>query len=164
MMKWRYTNAGDRKKIRAVLALLSAHFNGLCEKHIKVEDAMRTRRTKEGQPWEIEHVVPQSINKTDEFQQIGNLVLLAPVDNRDASNSSPKDKKLHYNQSDLVLTKTLSEMALSNSAEAAYSKLVRELDISKPTWNLDNWTIDSVRARGEFYFNYLKYILESVAK
>lgn len=164
MMKWRYTNAGDRKKIRAVLALLSAHFNGLCEKHIKVEDAMRTRRTKEGQPWEIEHVMPQSINKTDEFQQIGNLVLLAPVDNRDASNSSPKDKKLHYNQSDLVLTKTLSELALSNSAESAYSKLVRELDFSRPAWNLDNWTIDSVRARGEFYFKYLKYILESVAK
>ena len=60
------------------------------------------------------------------------LVLLAPVDNREASNASPKEKKLHYNQSDLVLTKTLSDLALSNSAESAYSKLLRELDLSKP--------------------------------
>ena len=164
MMKWRYTNAGDRKKIRSVLALLSAHFNQLCEKQIKVEDAMRTRRTREGQTWEIEHVLPQSINKTDEYQQIGNLVLLAPVDNRDASNALPQDKKLHYNQSDLVLTKTLSDLSLSNTAESAYSKLLTDLGMIKPLFNLEKWNIEAIKVRGEFYFNYLKYILESVAK
>lgn len=163
MMKWRYTNAGDRKKIRAVLALMSAHFNQLCEKPMKVEDAMRTKRTRDNQPWEIEHVLPQSMNKSDDYQQIGNLVLLAPVDNREASNASPKEKKLHYNQSDLVLTKTLSDLALSNSAESAYSKLLRELDLSKPVCSLDNWDVEAVKKRGDFYFRYLKLILESVA-
>lgn len=164
MSKWLYTNSGDRKKIRAVLALLSTDFNSLCGKQLRIEDAMRTRKTRDGQPWELEHILPQSIDKTEPFQGIGNLVLLAPVDNLDASNSAPKDKELHYNQSDLVLTKTLSSKPLSNTTQSALEKLLENLSIKDLGWKLDSWDKSSIDNRRTFYFKYLSHILKSVSK
>lgn len=162
MEKWRYTSASDRKKIRATLALLSSHMNYACGKPLKIEDSMRTRKARgEAHPWEIEHILPQAIDKSDIYQSIGNLTLLSPDDNRDASDSSTNLKELHYNQCSLVLTKTLSTMAITNATAQKVADIFGNFDLKK-NWDLANWDNESVDARFELYFQYLAHLIREV--
>ena len=163
MSKWLYTSASDRKKIRATLALLSAHLNFACGKPLRLEDTLRTRKKPgESHPWELEHVLPQSIDNTELFQSIGNLVLLSPDDNREASASVPPKKSLHYNQCTLVVTKTLSAMPIVGNDENKFREICLEIGIDRESWNLDEWGEESIFAREEFYFKYLQYIFSTV--
>jgi hypothetical protein len=92
MSEWLYGSAGDRKKMRAVLALLSTHLNNACGKPLKIQDAMRSSRRGGIQPWQLEHIAPQSRNTEPIWHGIGNLVLLAPTDNLEASDKDPHSK------------------------------------------------------------------------
>jgi hypothetical protein len=157
-----YGNAGDRKRIRAVLALLSTHLNNVCDKPINVQDAMRTKKKNGLQPWQLEHIAPQSKNKEPIWHSIGNLVLLAPTDNLEASDKDPSLKKLHYNQSELVVTKTLSDMPITNSSELKVKELFTKLNVNQNSWSLDSWNEDSIEKRSHFYFEYLKLIFKSI--
>ncbi len=165
MSEWDYTNASQKKKIRAVLALLSVHLNSECKSDVRIEDAMRARKvTGESHPWEIEHVLPQAKDKTGVFQTIGNLVLLSSVDNNDASANAPQLKKEHYDSCSLILTRTLSEKQIANTLQASkVSDLLSVLKV-EPTWDLENWDEESVALRTDFYFKYLKHLIQSVAK
>ncbi len=162
MGDWLYGNAGDRKRIRAVLALLSTHLNNVCDKPINVQDAMRTKKKNGLQPWQLEHIAPQSKNKEPIWHSIGNLVLLAPTDNLEASDKDPSLKKLHYNQSELVVTKTLSDMPITNSSELKVKELFTKLNVNQNSWSLDSWNEDSIEKRSHFYFEYLKLIFKSI--
>jgi len=162
MSEWLYGSAGDRKKIRAVLALLSTHLNLECKKPMRMQDAMRATKKKGIEPWHLEHIAPQAKNADLVWHGIGNLVLLAPVDNREASDKDPSLKQLHYNQSELVLTKTLSNMAIGNAAESKVQALYSKIGIAAPEWSLDKWTVSAVEKRAEFYYEYLVSIFKSL--
>ena len=162
MSEWLYGSAGDRKKMRAVLALLSTHLNNACGKPLKIQDAMRSSRRAGMQPWQLEHIAPQSRNTEPIWHGIGNLVLLAPTDNLEASDKDPSLKKLHYNQSELVLTKTLSDMPIVNTSATKVSELYSKLGNFAPSWSLDSWDKKAIDARGEFYYKYLVHIFKSL--
>ena len=164
MSEWDYTNASQKKKIRAVLALLSVHLNQECKVDVRIEDAMRARKVAgESHAWEIEHVLPQSKEKFGLYQTIGNLVLLSSADNNDASSNAPEFKKDHYNECSLFLTRTLTDKPITNSFQAGkVADLYRDLGF-KAAWDLKNWDEDSVRSRTDFYFNYLKHLIKSVS-
>jgi uncharacterized protein with ParB-like and HNH nuclease domain len=162
MSEWLYGSAGDRKKMRAVLALLSTHLNNACGKPLKIQDAMRSSRRGGIQPWQLEHIAPQSRNTEPIWHGIGNLVLLAPTDNLEASDKDPSLKKLHYNQSELVLTKTLSDMPIVNTSATKVSELYSKLGNFAPSWSLDSWDKKAIDARGEFYYKYLVHIFKSL--
>ena len=162
MSEWVYGSSSDRKKIRAVLALLSTHLNNACGKPLRIQDAMRSSRRGGVQPWQLEHIAPQSRNTDASWHGIGNLVLLAPTDNLEASDKDPSLKKLHYNQSELVLTKTLSDMAIVNTSATKVSELYAKLENLAPTWSLDSWDAKAVEDRGDFYFKYLVHIFKSL--
>jgi len=162
MSEWLYGSAGDRKKMRAVLALLSTHLNNACGKPLKIQDAMRSSRRAGMQPWQLEHIAPQSRNTEPIWHGIGNLVLLAPTDNLEASDKDPSLKKLHYNQSELVLTKTLSDMPIVNTSATKVSELYSKLGNFAPSWSLDSWDKKAIDARGEFYYKYLVQIFKSL--
>jgi hypothetical protein len=155
MAEWDYTNASQKKKIRSVLALLSVNLNNECKSDVRIEDAMRARKVSgETHPWEIEHVLPQSKDKSGIYQTIGNLVLLSSVDNNDASANAPQLKKDHYDSCSLLLTRTLTNKPVANSLQAEkISKLIGELKL-ETSWDLENWDEESVKARNEFYFKY----------
>jgi hypothetical protein len=165
MAEWDYTNASQKKKIRSVLALLSVHLNSECKSDVRIEDAMRARKVAgESHPWEIEHVLPQSKDKLGTYQTIGNLVLLSSVDNNDASANAPQLKKNHYDSCSLFLTRTLTNKPVSNNLQAEkISNLLKNLKLES-SWDLDNWDAESVKARTEFYFKYLKYLITSVSQ
>jgi len=162
MSEWLYGSAGDRKKMRAVLALLSTHLNNACGKPLKIQDAMRSSRRAGMQRWQLEHIAPQSRNTEPIWHGIGNLVLLAPTDNLEASDKDPSLKKLHYNQSELVLTKTLSDMPIVNTSATKVSELYSKLGNFAPSWSLDSWDKKAIEARGEFYYKYLVHIFKSL--
>jgi hypothetical protein len=164
MYEWDYTNSSQKKKIRAVLALLSVNLNRECKIDVRIEDAMRARKVAgESHPWEIEHVLPQAKDKTGKFQTIGNLVLLSSADNNDASANAPQLKKDHYDSCSLLLTRTLTNKLLPNGLQAGkISDLYTSVDIHG-NWVLENWDEDSVQNRTEFYFRYLKSLIQSVS-
>ena len=165
MSEWDYTNASQKKKIRAVLALLSVNLNVECKLDVKIEDAMRARKVSgENHPWEIEHILPQAKDKTGKFQSIGNLVLLSSTDNNDASANAPQLKKDHYDSCSLILTRTLTSKLVPNTLQATkISELLTILKVDAD-WDLENWDEESVDHRTEFYFRYLKHLIQSVCK
>jgi hypothetical protein len=165
LSEWDYTNASQKKKIRAVLALLSVHLNQECKVDVRIEDAMRARKVAgESHAWEIEHVLPQSKEKFGHYQTIGNLVLLSSADNNDASSNAPELKKDHYDGCSLILTRTLTNKPLSNSLQAGkVADLYKNLGF-EAKWDLNSWDEDSVKCRTDFYFSYLKYLIQSVSR
>jgi uncharacterized protein with ParB-like and HNH nuclease domain len=160
---WRYTNASDRKKIRAVLAYLSVHLDSALGKIVKFEATMQTRKPKGVKHgWDIEHVMPQKLNKTDVFQQIGNLVLLHPNDNRAASDNHPREKENYYNQCELALTKSISELSnLTEGTKKKVESLYDELAIQLDGLALSDWDASAVAERTKFYSKYFKQALSS---
>ena len=164
MDKWLYTSTSDRKKIRATLAFLSAHLDFTCGKPMKLEDAMRTRKKPgDSHAWEIEHILPQALDDSEIFQTIGNLTFLCPEDNRDASDSVPQNKSLHYNQCNLILTKTVSKMQISPASERKFKEICDNLGLQNLDWNLDEWDSASIEYRADFYFKYISYIFKTAA-
>ncbi|CAN1498609.1 Domain of unknown function DUF262 [Candidatus Nanopelagicaceae bacterium] len=163
MLEWDYTTS-SKKKIRSVLALLSVELNSLCNQAVRIEDAMRARRiTGESHAWEIEHVFPQSKDKSPQIQSIGNLVLLSASDNNNLSASEPELKVEHYKHSSLMLTKTLSGTSMPNShQQSKIEELIKNLGIENLEWNLLNWNEVSIAARADFYYKYLSHIIKSV--
>ncbi len=165
MGEWDYTTASQKKKIRAVLAILSVHLNSICKADVRIEDAMRARRvTGENHPWEIEHVLPQAKSKEAIYQSIGNLVLLSSADNNDLSANAPQFKKDHYDKCSLFLTATLTGKDVPNVNQAQkIGDLFNAIGVKEKNWDLDSWGELSIIARIDFYHAYLVYIIKSVS-
>jgi uncharacterized protein with ParB-like and HNH nuclease domain len=166
MAEWDYTNASSKKKIRSTLALLSIELNLQCNQGVKIENAMRAKKKQgEDAPWEIEHVLPQAMFKENIYHGLGNLVLLSSADNNNASNKPPAEKKNHYSQSQLIVTKTLSGLDFANTKQSeVVSALFSNLDVNADSWNLNEWSEKSVEARLDFYFKYLSHIIKSAGQ
>lgn len=163
MSSWNYTNPSQKKKIRAVLGLLSVELNNYCNDPVTIEDAMRTmKRANRNTPWQIDHVMAQSSTKDDLYHSIGNLVLLTSTANNNASAISPKDKEPYYAESSLILTKTLTGTSFVNTTHSEKAgKLLESLRISPKEWELNDWNSDSVGARMEFYYSYLSSLIKA---
>lgn len=165
MEQWTYQTAGDRKKMRAVLAILSADLNNEASNFVDIKDAMRSKRVKGVNTWTLEHVLSQSKNEKDPLlHTLGNLTLLSPQDNTSASNKSPEEKQSHYNQSYLILTKTLSPQPLSANVERIVQDKYKTLKVNPTDWHVSNWNQDAIKNRFDFYFEYLEHIILEAAK
>ena len=165
MEQWSYETAGDRKKMRAVLAILSADLNNEASKFVDIKDAMRSKKIKGVKTWTLEHVLSQSKNPDNpRLHSLGNLALLAPEDNTSASNKSPEEKQSHYNQSELILTKTLSSQPLSGNVEKVVQDLYRTLKVDSTNWHVNNWDDAAIDSRFSFYSSYLQHLILSAAK
>jgi hypothetical protein len=163
MERWDYLVGSEQKRIRAVLAFLSSELNALCNKPIKFEDTMRTRKLKgESHAWEIEHIQPKSVPNDLPVHTIGNLVLLAPPDNNDLSNKEPKLKYEHYKKCSLELTSLVSGGSNHNNIiDGKITKLLQTINVNPDGWDLDNWNQDSIDNRKDFYFNFLVHLIKS---
>lgn len=164
MEQWTYETASDRKKMRAVLAILSANMNNEASKFVDIKDAMRSKKVKNIKTWTLEHVASQSKNSQNKkLHTLGNLALLAPEDNISASNKGPEEKQLHYNQSELILTKTLSPMPLSGNVEKIVQDVYKKLKVNPTDWYVENWNDEAIDNRFSFYYEYLKHLISSAA-
>jgi uncharacterized protein with ParB-like and HNH nuclease domain len=165
MEQWSYENAGDRKKMRAVLALLSADMNNEASKFVDIKDAMRSKKVKGVKTWTLEHILSQSRNADNpKLHSLGNLTLLAPEDNTSASNKSPEEKQSHYNQSELILTKTLSPQPLSGNVDRIVNDIYKTLKVNPSDWHVSNWDDKAIDNRFDFYTDYLEHLILSAAK
>jgi hypothetical protein len=164
MHEWDYTTTSQKKKIRAVLGLLSADLNSRANAQIRIEDTMRTRKVQgENHPWELEHVAPQSKNSTGVFQSIGNLGLLSSADNNNLTSDLPEKKVDHYKKCSLLLTNTVASIVVPNSKQSeVIGDLLNALDIREPGWDLMAWDADSITSRTNFYHRYFTYLIKSV--
>jgi hypothetical protein len=159
VLGWKYTNSTERKKLRAVIAFLSVDLNRQVGADVTMREAMRTRRLRgEQHGWDLEHIMPQNEDPSPEFQTIGNLCLLAPPDNRSASKKLPheKDDENYYNQCMLALTKSVGKLdALVPATRAAIEGLFASLGADKSKMQLTDWDAKAVKARSDFYLEYL---------
>jgi hypothetical protein len=126
---------------------------------------MRSKKVKGVKTWTLEHVASQSKNsKNPNLHTLGNLTLLAPEDNTSASNKNPEEKQSHYNQSELILTKTLSPQPLSGNVDRIVNEVYKTLKVNPSDWHVSNWGDDAIKNRFEFYADYLQHIILSAAK
>ncbi|MFM8440058.1 MAG: HNH endonuclease family protein, partial [Acidobacteriota bacterium] len=157
MLDWNYELPSQKRKIRATLGLISTNMNDMCKQAVRIEDVMRTRKSRGNpEPFHIDHVLPQSKAKGNRiFHSIGNLTLLEPPANLAALDTHPSKKRDFYKQCSLVLTKTLCGYDLSIPAQTRKVKqLGKEIGSEKPNWDLDNWDDASVESRGTFIYEY----------
>ncbi len=163
--EWNYQSAGDRAKIRSLLAQLSWLTDKSVGKHPveSIDEYFRAKGRGEKQGWDIDHVLPTGKKSKDPILNgLGNLVLLFPTDNRSAQDAKPLMKKKMYEQNPLNLTKSLTSM--DNVIEKDRSKILNlfaEAGVSDCTWSLETWDKDSIESRFELYFALIKYDLST---
>ncbi len=163
VLAWSYQNATEKRKIRSVIAYLSSHLDKKRKKPLSIVDAMRTtKKPGETAGWDLDHVMPQKIDKSKEFQKIGNLVLLCPRDNRSMKDADPSLKGSWYNQCEIGLTKTLSDVSKLNDADQKImNDLFDKFSVNSALIDLNNWTQSAVLERSKFYSSYFKEVLSS---
>ena len=156
---WSYENASDRKKIRALFALLNLEIS----KHFSAVDLMRTRRLpSETHGWDIDHIMAKSLVPDKWVHRIGNLTLLAPPDNRWAGTIKPIEKidQNYYNQSDVALTKVCDKLdRLSPLLRANIQDVLDKANVQINYVVDTSWGETNVDARTEFFVDWATYVL-----
>ncbi len=156
---WSYENASDRKKIRALFALLNLEIS----KHFSAVDLMRTRRLpSETHGWDIDHIMAKSLVQEKWVHRVGNLTLLAPPDNRWAGTIRPIEKidQNYYNQSDVALTKICDRLERLSPLLRTNIKGVLDKANVEINYDIDtNWGEAGVDARTEFFVDWATYVL-----
>lgn len=156
---WTYENASDRKRIRALFALLNLEVS----KHFSAVDLMRTRRLpSEKNGWDIDHIMPKSLVQEKWVHRIGNLTPLSPPDNRWAGTIKPIEKidQNFYNQSLVALTKVCDN--LDRQSPVIRAQIQDALDEAKVQINYTvdtNWGESGVDARTEFFVQWATHVL-----
>jgi len=156
---WSYENASDRKRIRALFALLNLELS----KHFSAVELMRTRRLpSETHGWDIDHIMAKSLVQEKWVHRIGNLTLLSPPDNRWAGTIKPIEKidQNYYNQSDVFLTKACDRLDRLNPVmrmqiQEALDEAGVEINYVVDT----SWGEAGVDARTEFFVDWATYVL-----
>lgn len=162
MSNWSYKDATERRKIRAVLSLLSWKVDDIVKKldEGSPESYYRTRKV-DGMSWDIDHVsAGGKAGKHSKLHTIGNLVLLHPFDNRSAGDKPPMEKFDNYSGSHLYLTKTLSEVKISVDRKKI-ENFCSSADISIPNCELGNWDDSAIDSRANFYWSLLRHEITS---
>jgi hypothetical protein len=156
---WSYENASDRKRIRALFALLNLELS----KHFSAVELMRTRRLpSETNGWDIDHIMAKSLVQDKWVHRIGNLTLLSPPDNRWAGTIKPIEKvqQNYYNQSAVVLTKACDNLdRLSPLVRAQIQEALDEANVQINYVIDTNWGEAGVDARTEFFVDWATYVL-----
>jgi hypothetical protein len=156
---WSYENTSDRKRIRALFALLNLEVS----QHFSAVDLMRTRRLpSETHGWDIDHIMAKSLVPDKWVHRIGNLTLLSPPDNRWAGTIKPIEKidQNYYNQSAVVLTKACEK--LDRLSPVVRNHIQEALDEANVQINYiidTNWGEAGVDARTEFFVDWATYVL-----
>lgn len=109
--------------------------------------------------WKVSNARDRDQGVSDRSQKVingvGNLVLLAPEDNRDQSDDLPWDttKKTNLAQSELVLNRLLSlePQTVNRKTAEKYDEWRRDLGVT-----LDEWGEDSAIELGKFYWRLVK--------
>ena len=156
---WSYENASDRKRIRALFALLNLELS----KHFSAVELMRARRLpSETHGWDIDHIMAKSLVQEKWVHRIGNLTLLSPPDNRWAGTIKPIEKinQNYYNQSDVFITKACDRLERLNPVmrmqiQEALDEAGVEINYVVDT----NWGETGVDARTELFVDWATYAL-----
>jgi hypothetical protein len=162
LLNWSYKDATERRKIRAVLSLLSWKMDEIVKKldEGSPESYYRTRKV-DGMSWDIDHVgAGGKAEKNSKLHTIGNLVLLHPFDNRSAGDKSAISKFDNYAGSHLYLTKTLAEVKISVDKKKL-EKFCSSENIAIPQSVLEEWNDEAIDQRAAFYWSLLKHELTS---
>tara|TARA_B110000503_G_scaffold43412_2_gene71011 strand:+ start:3993 stop:5882 length:1890 start_codon:yes stop_codon:yes gene_type:complete len=159
MRSWSYENASDRKRIRALFALLNLEIS----KRWAATDLMRTRRlASEKHGWDIDHIMPKSLVPDKWVHRLGNLTLLSPPDNRWAGTIRPIEKidQNYYHQSEVALTKTCDNLdRLTPLVRGHIEEVFKEAKV-KINFVVDTtWGEESVDARTEFLVDWATHVL-----
>ena len=156
---WSYENASDRKKIRALFALLNLELS----KHFSAVDLMRTRRLpSETHGWDIDHIMAKALVQDKWVHRIGNLTLLSPPDNRWAGTITPFEKvqQNFYNQSAVFLTKACDNLNRLTPLDRTHiQEALDEADVAIDYLVDTNWGEAGVDARTEFFVDWATYVL-----
>lgn len=159
MRSWTYENASDRKRIRALFALLNLEIS----KRWPATDLMRTRRKpSEKYGWDVDHIMAKALVQDKWVHRLGNLTLLSPPDNRWAGTIRPIEKieQNYYNQSEVALTKACD--SLDKLTPLVRTQIEEALDEAKIKINYvvdETWDENSVNARTEFLVSWATHVL-----
>ncbi len=171
---WTYATQSHQGKIRYFLGRANRRLQReFTQVGLSLEEL--TFNTSENEGFHLDHVFPKSPSRLEHWRVsqerdselgvadrsqkaihgIGNLVLLAPEDNRDQSDNLPWDasKKANFAQSELVLNRLLSPEPQAGNRKMAdkYDSWRKELGA-----NLDGWGEDAALSLGQFYWNLVK--------
>ena len=156
---WSYENASDRKRIRALFALLNLELS----KHFSAVELMRTRRLpSENHGWDIDHIMAKSLVQEKWVHRIGNLTLLSPPDNRWAGTIKPIEKinQNYYNQSDVFITKSCDLLDKLNPVMRTQIQEALDEANVEINYTIDtSWGEAGVDARTEFFVDWATYVL-----
>jgi hypothetical protein len=171
-----YTNARDKKRIRFALATIANHVEGLADnigEETTIEALLKTRtkasKGKAASGYDLDHIFPQSLAVSATFDaswgkdwvhSIGNLCLLHPADNTNASAGEPISKSRDYASSKLLLTKSL---ASNEHIDGLNSRLGSALGVLEATGSqkVDDWFFAKAERQTEFYFEMFSEALKA---
>lgn len=161
-----YAQESQKKRIRYVLARVSSAIEiavGHAHSENTLTNCLKTT-TKTIKGYDLDHILPQSIPTTSFWDpnedpawvdEIGNIVLLHPTDNRSAGDVWPEEKVADYNSSHLTLTRSLCDLdalgQVNNRVQAVINKLH---GLAAP--NLSSWTSEMAAARANLYYELLR--------
>jgi hypothetical protein len=160
-----YSVETQKKRIRYILARVSKRIEDLSGNNVENLGLSSFLKTSKGtsRGYDLEHVLPQSIIYSSAWEdgrnasfvnEIGNLVLLHPSDNRGAGNQMPKDKAAEYATCTLLITKSLCDKGQLGLLNARVGAQIDSLH-AHGDWSLDSWDEQSVRARTSAYWSIL---------
>jgi hypothetical protein len=154
-----YTNSADLKRIRYIIARASRRVE-VDAREMGVPELgtfLRSTRKIRNQVvagFDLEHIWPKSkLAEFPEANQIGNLVLLHPADNRSAGDAKPAEKALLYKTSNLLLNKGLissTDIDINPRQNPVFLKVREEAPV-----NLSEWGVESVGQRATLYWDLL---------
>lgn len=171
---WSYLTQSHHGKIRYFLGRANRRLQREF-KQVSLSLDELTFNTSEEQGFHLDHIFPKATSRiadwrvsesrdaefgiADRSQKaihgVGNLVLLAPEDNRDQSDDLPWDtsKKTNLGQSELVLNRLLSpqKQTMNTKMSAKFKDWRRTLGV-----NLDDWGEDATVALGKFYWGLVR--------
>ena len=161
-----YSIETQKKRIRYILARVSKRIEDLAGNNVENLGLSSYLKTSRGNSrgYDIEHVLPQSIvfssgweeSRSQEFvNQIGNLVLLHPSDNRGAGSQLPQDKAKEYATSSLLITKSLCEVSQLGLLNDRVGRQIGVLH-GHGNWSLATWDEKAVSDRTSTYWAILE--------
>jgi hypothetical protein len=87
--------------------------------------------------------------------EIGNIVLLHPSDNRSAGDTWPREKVADYNSSQLLLTRSLCDFEALGQVNQRVQTVIDQLhELASP--GLDEWSEAAAAARSNLYYELLR--------
>lgn len=156
----------QKKRIRYILARVTRKIEELAGNNVEklpLASYLKTSKAN-ARGYDIEHVLPQSIvfssgwdesRNADFVNEIGNLVLLHPSDNRGAGAQMPVDKAREYAASSLLITKSLCNTGQLGLLNERVGKQIEILHLHGD-WSLQSWDEKAVKDRTKTYWSILE--------